>query len=122
MIRQGLVIVGSLVILAALWFRAVRKMTVDFTAMWGIFGILLTLAGAIAPLSDWISQCFSGMGPAMAVLGFVCLLTGFQFSLVLSHMMAKTQDLAIEVSLLKKENERILEELKMLTNKAGKQN
>lgn len=121
MIRLGLVIAGCLVLLAALWFRAVKKMTVDLTAMWGILGIMLVLSGAIAPLSDWISECFSGMGPAMAVLGFICLLTGFQFSLVLSHQMARNQDLAIEVSLLKRENERILDELEMLMKKAEKQ-
>lgn len=109
--RLALAFVGILVILLAIWLRAVKKLTVDFTAMWGLLGVFLVLTGMIAPLSEGIKECFAGAGQAVAVLGAVCILAGFQFSLVLSRLTMKNQDLAIEVSLLKQENERILTEL-----------
>lgn len=110
--RLVLAIVGVLVILAVIWLRAVRKLTVDLTAMWGLLGVFLVLAGMITPLSDWIRECIAGTGQAAAVFGTVCILAGFQFSLVLSRLVMKNQDLAIEVSLLKQENEKILAEFK----------
>lgn len=110
--RLVLAFVGILVILLAIWLRAVKKLTVDFTAMWGLLGVFLVLTGIIAPLSEGIKECFAGAGQAVAVLGAVCILAGFQFSLVLSRLTMKNQDLAIEVSLLKQENERILAEFK----------
>lgn len=109
--RFALAFVGILVILLAIWLRAAKKLTVDFTAMWGLLGVFLVLTGMIAPLSEGIKECFAGAGQAVAVLGAVCILAGFQFSLVLSRLTMKNQDLAIEVSLLKQENERILTEL-----------
>ena len=109
--RLALAVMGILIILASLWFRAVRKLTVDFTVMWGILGILLLLAGIITPLSVWIRECFAGAGRAAAVFGMVCLAAGAQFSLTLSRLTVKNQELAIEVSLLKQENARILTEL-----------
>lgn len=110
--RLALAMAGILVILAAICFRAVKKLTVDLTAMWGLLGIFLVLAGMITPLSDWVREWIAGTGRAAAVFGTVCILAGFQFSLVLSRLAMKNQDLAIEVALLKQENERILAEFK----------
>lgn len=104
--RLALVIMGILAILAALWLRAAKKLTVDLTVMWGSLGILFVLTGAITPLSALIRECFAGAGQEAAVLGIVCLAVVLQFSLVLSRLTLKNQDLAIEVSLLKQENKK----------------
>lgn len=36
--RQMMLIVGAAVELAVLWFRAEKKLTVDFAGLWGILG------------------------------------------------------------------------------------
>ncbi len=48
---------------------------------------------------------------ALFIVGAVCLWGGFQFSLLLSRLAMKNHELAMQVSLLLQENERIMRQL-----------
>lgn len=100
--------VGALAIIFAVWFRAVRKLTANLTAFWGITGILLVAAGTFAPLPDRAEV------PERDKKGFLYLCVGlllpvfFLESLLFSGLAIKNQELAVRFSLLRHEEEQRL--------------
>lgn len=105
-----MIIAGIVVILAALWFGAEKKLTVDLVAVWGIFGIILISAGAVSPFGEWIRNMIWRPETGRFIFCIVLLIAGFFASVRFSELKMKNQELAIRVSLLLQENERILSE------------
>lgn len=110
-VKYGMVIVGGLTILASFWFHSIKRLTVNFAVVWEFLGVILIVIGAVPVLSAWTRLISAGTGLALFCLGTVCLMGGFQFSLLVSQLTMKTQELAMQVSLLNQENERIMYEL-----------
>ncbi|MCI8561667.1 MAG: hypothetical protein HFH03_11195 [Dorea sp.] len=106
--RQMMLIVGAMVELAVLWFRAEKKLTVDFAGLWGILGALLIVTGAVSSFSDWVRIFFEKPEAGLLIAGILFLSGGFFISIKLSELKMKNQELAIYVSLLLQENERIM--------------
>lgn len=100
--------VGIEIILSAIWLRATQKLTANFTAFWGIFGILLCAAGAASPVSDWMNALNAGEKHVLFFSGAAILVGGFIASLSVSRLTLKNQELAIQLSLSLQENEEIL--------------
>lgn len=96
-------------ILSVVWLRAVRKMTTNLTAFWGIVGILLVTAEAVPSLFDQIEMLDVGRKQILCFFGAVVLIGGVIASLFFSQLAIKNQELSIQLSLLLQEKE-LLEE------------
>ena len=68
-------------------------------------------------LSAWCYLVGEGTIVAMFLVGSVVVWSGYELSIQISSLAMKTQELAMQVSLLNQENERILNELSKLTGK-----
>ena len=93
------------VLLLCLDFRSFvyRKITEGMGLGWGCFAFILILLGAVPGLSDWCRVLPKEAYPAFLLLS-VSVLLGVR----------KNREIAMHVSLLNQENERILHEMKEL--------
>ena len=117
MLRVFVVVAGILLLLMDFVSYANRKMTESMGLGWVFFAFIMILSGV---LPIWQihgtveeSSCFV---PA-SILGFFVILGMFFLSQAVSQLIRKNQELAMQVSLLNQENERILRELGELTGK-----
>ena len=95
-----------------------RKMTESLGLVWGFFAVVLILCGAVPGLSDWSKVLPKEACAAFLVIGGIVILGLFYLSGNVSKLLRKNQELAMQVSLLNQENERILGELEALTGKS----
>ena len=99
--------------------HAKKKLTVNLAVTWELLGIAAILSGAVPRFSGWSSRI--GLG-SLVVLLITALLGGvYQMTIQISSLLMKNQELAILVSLLNQENERILRELEKLTGKNARE-
>ena len=89
--------------------HAKKKLTVNLAVTWELLGIAAILSGAVPRFSGWSSR-----------IGLV-LWGVYQMTIQISSLLMKNQELAILVSLLNQENERILRELEKLTGKNARE-
>ena len=115
-----MVTVGVGVVVLCMDFRsyAHRKMTESMGLLWGFFSILLILLGALPVLSDWSKIIPKEGCMAFLFLAVAVIFGAFYISNNVSKLIRKNQELAMHVSLLNQENERILNELVELTGKS----
>ena len=93
------------------------KLREKATFLWGILAIAMILSGAVPVLSGW-SKRFNDViyiAPFVIIIVFVCIM--FYITKEISVLRRKNQELAMHVSLLNQENERILKELTSITGK-----
>lgn len=109
-IRCGLVLVGVLVIAASFWLHAVKKMTSDLSVAWCLLGLVVAAVGAVPAFSAWLRLISGWTGLALFCVGAVCLWGGFLLTLLISRLLMQTQELAVQVSLLLRENEELREQ------------
>ena len=96
--------------------HAKKKLTVNLAVTWELLGIAAILSGAVPRFSGWSSRI--GLGSLVVLL----ILWGvYQMTIQISSLLMKNQELAILVSLLNQENERILRELEKLTGKNARE-
>lgn len=95
-----------------------RKMTESLGLVWGFFAVILILCGAVPGLSDWSEALPKEACAAFLVIGSIAILGTFYLSSNVSRLLRKNQELAMQVSLLNQENERILGEIEALTGKS----
>lgn len=110
-VKYGMIMVGIFIMTSSFWYHSVRKLTVNLAVVWEILGAILIAAGIFPALSSWTHHISKGTGLVLFVVGAVCLWGGFQFSLLLSRLAMKNQELAMQVSLLIQENEKIIQHL-----------
>lgn len=116
-IKYVMVAAGVFIMVFSFWYHSVRKLTVNLAVIWEIFSVILIVTGVIPVLSSWIYHISTGTGLVLLFVGIVCIWGGFQFSLLVSRLAMKNQELAMQVSLLIKENEKIAEQLKDLEDR-----
>lgn len=118
-VRIGISTTGFLIMGLTFYLHAVKKLTVNLAVAWeGIgIGIGLVLVGAIPVLSSWCYLIGEGTVVAMFLVGAVAVWSGYELSVQISSLSLKTQELAMQVSLLNQENERMLKALSELTGK-----
>ncbi len=104
------------VLLLCLDFRSFvyRKITEGMGLGWGCFAFILILLGAVPGLSDWCRVLPKEAYPAFLLLSVSVLLGAFRISCTISQLVRKNREIAMHVSLLNQENERILHEMKEL--------
>lgn len=106
--------IGMLMIISSVWLRAIRRITINLTAFWGIAGMLLITAGTASPLPGWIEKLDAGRKRILYLFGGIILAGGYIASLRLSWLTMKNQEQAIRLSLLAQENEQILAKLEKM--------
>lgn len=116
--KNLIILFGILLLCIDFWSLICKKFTELMGIGWGVFSILIIILGAVPGFSDWSSF----MGQRECLVFFVLLaaiVIGFFFICrMISQLSMKNQELAMQVSLLNQENERILNELKILTGKS----
>ena len=110
-IRIGLGVGGVILFLFGFWTHSFKKLAVNYAVIWGLLGILLILMGTIPILSEWTSMLAPGTSLAFFCVGALILFTEVQNSLVISQLNMKNRELAMQVSLLNQESERMMAEL-----------
>lgn len=98
---------GIIILLSVIWLRAVRKMTTDLTAFWGILGIVLAALSTVISRFGRIAALEAGHKRVLILLGIMILTGGFIASLYFSSKIMKDQELAIRRSLSLQEKEQI---------------
>lgn len=99
---------GLLTILNSVWLRAIKKITVNFAAFWGLTGTLLAAAGFFSPLYGRAEALDEEQRQRLCFFGGLLLSAGFSASLIFSKLAVKNQERAVRLSLLRHENEQIL--------------
>ena len=102
---------GIILLIVTINSLAHRKMTESFCLAWGLIALILVLAGFLLRPTEW-SRYISPMGLIMVVMiGFCVVYVAYFMSTKVSELSRKNQELAIQVSLLRQENQQILEQL-----------
>lgn len=113
-IRIGLIAAGIILIVFGFWTHSIKKLAVNYAVIWWLLGIVMILVGAIPVLSEWTAMMAPGTGLAFFCVGALILFTEVQESLVISQLNLKNRELAMQVSLLNQESERMMLELEEL--------
>ncbi|MCM1044796.1 MAG: DUF2304 domain-containing protein [Candidatus Gastranaerophilales bacterium] len=109
------IITGLFLLGVTIHSLALRKMTESFSLAWGLISLILVLAGILLRPLEW-ARYISTAGLVLVILiGFCVIYVAYFISTKVSELTRKNQELAIQVSLLNQENERILERLEQLT-------
>lgn len=94
---------------------AKRKMNESFCLAWGIVSVAIVLSGCLLRPSGW-TRYMSPTGLVLVLVILFSILYAVYFvSLKISELTRKNQELAIQVSLLNAENEKMLEKLSQIT-------
>ena len=106
----GLIMIGTGVLLLVWSFLAYarHRLTENFGMIWGATALCLIVAGIVLAVTD---GSFVAVMAVIVLLGLMLLLCLFGFSIAISILIMKNQELAMQVSLLNQENESILQEL-----------
>ncbi len=121
LVKTGLIITGIIVMALTFLLHSAKKLTVNLAVAWEAIGIGLVLVGAVPLFSSWCYWLARGTMVAMFLVGGLTIWGGFELSILISSLAMKNQELAMQVSLLNQENERILEELCKLTGKSRRE-
>ncbi len=114
-IKTGLIITGIVIMALTFFLHAVRKLTVNLAVVWEFLGLTAILTGAVPAFSGWCYLLARGTAVAMFTIGVLVLWGGYQLCILISSLSMKNQELAMQVSLLNQENEKILRELEKIT-------
>lgn len=114
-IKTGLIITGIVIMALTFFLHAVRKLTVNLAVVWEFLGLTAILTGAVPAFSGWCYLLARGTAVVMFTIGVLVLWGGYQLCILISSLSMKNQELAMQVSLLNQENEKILRELEKIT-------
>ena len=116
-LRGIIIIVGILLFWITILSLAQRKMTETFCLIWGGISVVVMLAGILLrPVL--LEKYISTTGMVLVSMVAFCVICGAYFlSTMISDLTRKNQELAIQVSLLKRENEKIENALEVLEGK-----
>ena len=114
-LRIIMVVAGCLFLILNFVTYVKKNLTEKFTWMWTIFCIVMILSGIVPGLNSWSFQ-FNSCG-YMALCIILVLIVQFIFIITkeIANLKKRNKELAMHVSLLNQENERILAELEKLT-------
>lgn len=108
MIKIGFIIMGIIMMGLSFWLHAKRMLTVNQAVVWEFLGFALILIGVIPALSNWCYLLGKGTAIAMFLIGIFAIWGAYMLCILISVLSLKTQELAMQVSLLSQENEMLL--------------
>ena len=119
-VKACVILMGIGIMIVTFVLHAKKKLTVNLAVTWELLGIAAILSGAVPRFSGWSSRI--GLGSLVVLITALLVLWGvYQMTIQISSLLMKNQELAILVSLLNQENERILRELEKLTGKNARE-
>lgn len=122
-VKACVILMGIGIMIVTFVLHAKKKLTVNLAVTWELLGIAAILSGAVPRFSGWSSRI--GLGSLVVLLITALLVLWvwgvYQMTIQISSLLMKNQELAILVSLLNQENERILRELEKLTGKNARE-
>ncbi len=106
-----LIVLGVVLLLVDFMTYVRKKLTEGFGLIWGMLAALLLLAGVVLITAEQITTVVW-----LVLILLMVILTIFLFGIsrIISVLMMKNQELAMQVSLLNQENESILQDLNEL--------
>lgn len=120
-VKFSVILVGIGIMAITFVLHAEKKLTVNLAVTWELLGIVAILSGAVPKFSGWSSRLSLGSLVVLLITAFLVLWGVYQMTIQISSLIMKNQELAIQVSLLNQENERILQELEKLTGKSTRE-
>ena len=120
-VKFCVILVGVGIMAITFVLHAEKKLTVNLAVTWELLGIAVILSGAVPKFSGWSSRLSFGSLVVLLITAFLVLWGVYQMTIQISSLIMKNQELAIQVSLLNQENERILQELENLTGKSTRE-
>ena len=112
-IRFLMVGTGILFLVLAFWAYTRQKLNDSMALIWAFVSIALVITGAVPAVSKHLSESLLIF---MFIICLLLLFLLFKVSKAVSVLSMKNQELAMQVSLLNQENERILHKLGILTD------
>ncbi|OLA70866.1 MAG: hypothetical protein BHW45_09735 [Roseburia sp. CAG:197_41_10] len=112
-IRILMVGTGILFLVLAFWAYTRQKLNDSMALIWAFVSIALVITGAVPAVSKHLSESLLIF---MFIICLLLLFLLFKVSKAVSVLSMKNQELAMQVSLLNQENERILHKLGILTD------
>ena len=112
-IRILMVGTGILFLVLAFWAYTRQKLNDRMALIWAFVSIALVITGAVPAVSKHLSESLLIF---MFIICLLLLFLLFKVSKAVSVLSMKNQELAMQVSLLNQENERILHKLGILTD------
>ena len=112
-IRILMVGTGILFLVLAFWAYTRQKLNDSMALIWAFVSIALVITGAVPAVSKHLSESLLIF---MFIICLLLLFLLFKVSKSVSVLSMKNQELAMQVSLLNQENERILHKLGILTD------
>ena len=104
----AMIVLGGALIIWSFVAYAKHRLTENFGMVWGLAALCLTAAGIVLLVAE---KSLTVLTAVAVFLGVMLVLSLFGFSQVISVLIMKNQELAMQVSLLNQENESILREL-----------
>ena len=121
LLRIIVIVTGISLFFVTISSLAKRKMTESFCLTWGLISVIIVLAGILLRPTQ-LSRYISGTGLVLVGLIGFCVIYGTYFmSTKISELMRKNMELAMQVSLLGKENEEIKDRLDRLSGDGQKE-
>ena len=116
-LRIIFILTGLFMLMLTIGSLAKRKMNESFCIAWGIVSLAIVLAGVLLDPEGW-SKFLSLTGLILVlIIFFTIVYVAYFVSLVISDLMRKNNELAIQVSLLNQENEKLVREFSHLCGK-----
>ena len=112
-IRILMVGTGILFLVLAFWAYTRQKLNDSMALIWAFVSIALVITGAVPAVSKHLSESLLIF---MFIICLLLLFLLFKVSKAVSVLSMINQELAMQVSLLNQENERILHKLGILTD------
>lgn len=106
-----MIVLGGLLLIWSFLAYARHRLTENFGMVWGLAAVCLIIAGIVLAAAG--GSFMAVVVVVVILLGVMLVLCLFGFSQVISVLIMKNQELAMQVSLLNQENESILQELMM---------
>lgn len=116
-LRIVMVVTGCLFLILNFVTYVKKNLTEKFTWMWTFFCIVMILSGIVPGLDRWSYQLNSWGYVALCIILILIVQFIFIISKEIANLKKRNKELAMHVSLLNQENERILAELEKLTGK-----
>lgn len=120
-VKACVILMGIGIMIVTFVLHAKKKLTVNLAVTWELLGIAAILSGAVPRFSRWSSRIGLGSLVVLLITALLALWGVYQMTIQISSLLMKNQELAILVSLLNQENERILRELEKLTGKNARE-
>ena len=120
-VKACVILMGIGIMIVTFVLHAKKKLTVNLAVTWELLGIAAILSGAVPRFSGWSSRIGLGSLVVLLITALLVLWRVYQMTIQISSLLMKNQELAILVSLLNQENERILRELEKLTGKNARE-